>query len=138
MRRTISRETWEQIFTGYAAGVGLREIARRMGLPEGTVLYHAMRYGWTRQIKAATHPKPVIQSDTIAPLQPVAPAQAVLPARSVPLSVAAFVGECRERSKVCLSKFTAEAASAAAEHPNKLAIAGKVGRSLPLITPTLD
>jgi hypothetical protein len=30
MRRKIANETWEQIKTGYAAGVGLREIARKM------------------------------------------------------------------------------------------------------------
>jgi hypothetical protein len=30
MRRKITNETWEQIKTGYAAGVNLREIARKM------------------------------------------------------------------------------------------------------------
>ena len=35
MRRTISREVWEQIKTAYAAGIGLREIARNMGISEG-------------------------------------------------------------------------------------------------------
>ena len=54
MRRTITKETWEQIKTGYAAGVGLREIARKMNIPEGTVLAHANRHGWTQQIQVAT------------------------------------------------------------------------------------
>ena len=31
----------------YAAGAGLREIARKMNIPEGTVLAHAQRKGWT-------------------------------------------------------------------------------------------
>jgi hypothetical protein len=30
MRRKITNETWEQIKTGYAAGINLREIARKM------------------------------------------------------------------------------------------------------------
>ena len=46
----ISRETWEQVKIAYAAGAGLREIARKMNTPEGTVLAHAQRKGWTRQI----------------------------------------------------------------------------------------
>jgi hypothetical protein len=54
MRRKITNETWEQIKTGYAAGINLREIARKMNIPEGTVLAHAKRHGWTQQ-KAAEH-----------------------------------------------------------------------------------
>ena len=72
MRRKITRETWEQIKTGHTAGIGLREIARKMSIPEGTVLAHAKRHGWTQQIQVATQQ----QSDAITPLQ------------SVPLSVA--------------------------------------------------
>jgi DNA invertase Pin-like site-specific DNA recombinase len=48
MRRKITTETWEQFKTAYAAGVGLREIARKMNIPEGTVLAHAKRQGWTQ------------------------------------------------------------------------------------------
>jgi hypothetical protein len=51
MRRKITNETWEQIKTGYAAGINLREIARKMNIPEGTVLAHAKRHGWTQQIQ---------------------------------------------------------------------------------------
>jgi uncharacterized protein YjcR len=54
MLRKITNETWEQIKTGYAAGVGLREIARKMDIPEGTILAHAKRHGWTQQIQVAT------------------------------------------------------------------------------------
>jgi uncharacterized protein YjcR len=53
MRRKITNETWEQIKTAYAAGIGLREIARKMNIPEGTVLAHAKRHGWTQQIQVA-------------------------------------------------------------------------------------
>ena len=113
MRRKIPNETWEQIKTGYAAGVGLREIARKMNIPEGTVLAHAKRHGWTQQIQIATR-EVGVQSDAITPVQ------------SVPQSLAAILAERKERTRLGLSKYTAEAAERAAEHPDKLGIAGKV------------
>lgn len=45
MRRKITNQTWEQVETAYASGIGLREIARNMNIPEGTVLAHAKREG---------------------------------------------------------------------------------------------
>jgi hypothetical protein len=53
MRRTITNETWEQVKTAYAGGIGLREIARNMNIPEGTVLSRAKREGWTQGIQSA-------------------------------------------------------------------------------------
>jgi hypothetical protein len=38
MRCQISAETWEQLKTAFASGIRLREIARNMGTPGGTVL----------------------------------------------------------------------------------------------------
>ena len=67
MRRKITNETWEHIKTGYAAGINLREIARRMNIPEGTVLAHAKRHGWTQQIQVATRELSVMQSDAVDP-----------------------------------------------------------------------
>jgi hypothetical protein len=110
MRRKITNETWEQIKTGYAAGINLREIARKMNIPEGTVLAHAKRRGWTQQIQVATRQ----QSDAITPVQ------------SVPQSLASILNERKERTKLGLSKFAAEAAEEAGQHPNKLGIAAKV------------
>jgi hypothetical protein len=52
-RSKIPSERWEQIKTAHASGIGLREIARNMGIPEGTVLAHAKREGWTREIQNA-------------------------------------------------------------------------------------
>lgn len=49
----ISKSTWAEIRTAYASGIGLREIARNMGLPEGTVLARAKRESWTRQIESS-------------------------------------------------------------------------------------
>jgi len=53
MRRKITNETWEQVKTAFAAGIALREIARKMNIPEGTVLARAKREGWTREIQSA-------------------------------------------------------------------------------------
>ena len=110
MRRKITNETWEHIKTGYAAGINLREIARKMNIPEGTVLAHAKRHGWTQQIQVATQQ----QSDAITQVQ------------SVPQSIASILDERKDRAKLGLSKYAAEAAEEAAEHRDKLGIAGKV------------
>ena len=53
MRRTISPETWQQARTAHASGIGLRELARNMGIPEATVLARAKREVWTQQIQQA-------------------------------------------------------------------------------------
>jgi hypothetical protein len=68
----LSRDIWEQIKAGYAAGVGLREIARKMNVPEGTVLARAKREGWTQQIAAAKQAFVLPQSNAITPLQSIA------------------------------------------------------------------
>jgi hypothetical protein len=52
MKRMISAATWAEIRTAYASGIGLREIARNMGIPAGTVLARAKREGWTKQIQS--------------------------------------------------------------------------------------
>jgi hypothetical protein len=53
VRSRISVERWEQIKTAYASGVGLREIARAMNIPQGTVLARAKPEGWSRQVNDA-------------------------------------------------------------------------------------
>jgi hypothetical protein len=53
VRRRITKSTCAEIRTAYASGIGLREIARNMGLPEGTVLARAKREDWTREIQNA-------------------------------------------------------------------------------------
>ncbi len=68
----LSKNTWEQIKAGYAAGVGLRGIARKMNVPEGTVLARAKRERWTQQIAAATQAVALTQSNTITPTQSIA------------------------------------------------------------------
>lgn len=70
--RRISKETWEQIKTAYASGIGLRELARNMEIPAGTVLARAKREGWTQQIAAAKQAIALSQSNAISPLQSIA------------------------------------------------------------------
>ena len=69
MRDRISLEIWEQVKTAYAAGVGLREIARKMKIPEGTVLARAKRERWTKQLEEARAIALAPQSDAITPMQ---------------------------------------------------------------------
>jgi hypothetical protein len=114
IRSRISSERWEQIKTASAAGIGLREIARKMNISEGTVLARAKRHCWTQQIQVATGQLAVMQSDAITPV------------KSLPQSLAAILSERKERSRLGLSRFAAEAAKQAAEHRDKLSISGKV------------
>jgi hypothetical protein len=52
VRSRVSSDVWQQVKTAYASGIGLREIARNMSIPEGTVLARAKREGWTQQIQS--------------------------------------------------------------------------------------
>lgn len=51
--RKIPNSTWAEIRTAHASGIGLREIARNMSIPAGTVLARAKREGWTRSVRDA-------------------------------------------------------------------------------------
>ena len=86
MRRTITNEIWEQIKTAYASGLGLREIARNTGIPEGTVLARAKREGWTQQIQNA---KTLVKHEDSA--------LAVTPAEAVAISMQQRGERHRER-----------------------------------------
>jgi hypothetical protein len=89
MRRRITDDIWEQVKTAFASGIGLREIARNMGIPEGTVLARAKREGWTQQIQSA---KALVKRDdethAIAPFQ----------------AVAATLGELGEASRIAAAR----------------------------------
>lgn len=70
--RKLPNSTWAEIRTAHASGIGLRELARSMGIPAGTVLARAKRESWTRQIQAAksivrqSSPVPVAVGDAAA------------------------------------------------------------------------
>src|SRR5262249_27439007 len=68
-------------------------------------------------IQVATGQLAVMQSDAITPVHPV---------QSVPQSLAAILAERKDRTRLGLSRYVAHAAEQAAQHPDKLGIAGKV------------
>src|SRR5437867_10055342 len=72
VRRTITKVTWAEIRTAHASGIGLREIARNMGIPEGTVLARAKRDGWTREIQNAKALAKRENASAVTPVQAVA------------------------------------------------------------------
>ena len=53
MPRAISKSTWDQIKIARAAGATYDELAKRTGIPKGTLLAHAHRHGWTKDIAIA-------------------------------------------------------------------------------------
>jgi hypothetical protein len=65
MRSQISATTWDQIKTAHASGLGLREIARNMGIPTGTVLARASREQWARHIEAAKSLAKPLESEIV-------------------------------------------------------------------------
>jgi uncharacterized protein YjcR len=70
--RKLTSAEWEQVRVAYFAGTGLREIARRMGIPEGTVLARAKRENWSEKLANALAPVQSMQSLAITPAQSVA------------------------------------------------------------------
>jgi hypothetical protein len=108
--RRIPTETWEQVKIAYAAGAGLREIARRMSIPQGTVLAHAKRKGWTQQIQAAKQEAKLTQSNAVTPMQ----------------ALATTLNERKDKSRLHLSKYVVDASERAAQSNGNLEIAGKV------------
>ena len=49
----MTNETWAEIRTAHASGIGLREIARNMNIPAGKVLSRA---SWTQEIQKLASP----------------------------------------------------------------------------------
>jgi|SRR6266568_218315 len=72
-RGRISADVWEQTKTAYASVIGLREIARSMKIPEGTVLARAKREQWTQQVQSA---RALAKREDVAPA--VTPVEAVV------------------------------------------------------------
>jgi hypothetical protein len=58
MPRAISKTVWDQIKIARAAGASYGELAARTGISKGTILAHAHRHGWTRDVALARPPPP--------------------------------------------------------------------------------
>ena len=105
----ISKETWEQLKISYIAGAGLREIARNMNIPEGTMLARAKRHGWTRQIQTVRQQMDA-QSDAITPAE----------------AAANVLSTRKDKSRLNLSKYVTDASQTAAKSQGDLTIARHV------------
>jgi len=71
--RKVPGSQWAEIRTAFAAGVGLREMARKLGIPAGAVLARAKRENWsgqTRQAKTFASEEP--QSGALSVMQSAA------------------------------------------------------------------
>ena len=112
MRRKIAKSVWAEIKMAFATGsVSLREVARQMNIPPGTVLAHAKREGWTQEIQNA---KALVKREDLAP--------AVTPTEAV----AVTMNERKDKAKLNLSRYAVEASEEAANHRQKLKIARQV------------
>ena len=52
-RAAISKATWDQIKIARASGASYGQLAERTGIPKGTILAHAHRNGWTKDLALA-------------------------------------------------------------------------------------
>lgn len=98
-----------------AVAVGVREAARQMGISEDAVRQRSKREGWMASPKAAA------QRALAKPVTSVSP-NALSPADAL----ANVFSERKDRTRLGLSKYAAEAAEQAAGHRDKLSISGKV------------
>jgi len=110
LRSRISSDVWEQTKTAYASGIGLREIARNMNIPEGTVLARAKREGWSKQINDAKSLGKRDDKPRVTPME----------------AVAFTLNERKDKTKLHLSRYAVEASEKAANHRQKLKIARQV------------
>jgi len=108
--RRIPSEVWDQVKVAHASGVGLREIARNIDIPEGTVLAHAKRHGWAKQIEVAKTKAPAVQSNAITPAE----------------AAANVLSTRKDKSRLNLSKYVADASQTAAKSQGDLTIARHV------------
>src|SRR4030095_8547841 len=98
MSRAISKATWDQIKIARAAGASYDELAERTGISKGTILAHAHRNGWTKDI-ALARPK--------ADRQP--------PTHNVTDAITAILHERGQETKIKMSEFLLKAARQLAE-----------------------
>jgi len=61
-RKHLPESRWLEIRTAFASGIPLRQLARSMKIPVGTILGRSKRERWTQQIKSAKALVPVTAS----------------------------------------------------------------------------
>jgi len=105
MPRSISKATWDQIKIARAAGASYCELAERTGIPKGTILAHAFRHGWTKDLALAR------------PKEDNAP-----PAPDVTNAITAILHERGQQTRMHLSEFLVKAAKRLAERGEDVSI----------------
>ena len=98
MQRRISKTVWDQLKIARAAGASYGELAARIGISKGTILAHAHRHGWTRDI-ALARPKADAQS----------------PAIDITDAVTEILAERGQQTRMKMSEFLLKAARKLAE-----------------------
>ena len=95
--KRIPPETWREALLAHMAGAGLRELARKLGIPENSMLSRARREKWAEQIEAAK---------SLVPM--------TIPTASALEAVGSIMAERRESFQLGISQAVAKAATAAA------------------------
>jgi hypothetical protein len=97
-RPHISKATWDQIKIARAAGASYGELAERTGIAKGTLVAHAHRHGWTKDVALAR------------PRKDNAPA-----APNITDAITAILHERGQETKMKMSEFLLKAARQLAE-----------------------
>ena len=98
-RPRFHKATWDQIKITRASGVSYGQLAERTGIPKGTILAHAHRNGWTKDV-ALARPK----GEGTTPSGP-----------NVTDAITAILHERGQNTKMHLSEFLLKAAKQLAE-----------------------
>ena len=98
-RPHIPKATWDQIKIARASGASYGQLAERTGIPKGTILAHAHRNGWTKDV-ALARPK----GESGAPTTP-----------NVTDAITAILHERGQETKMKMSEFLLKAARQLAE-----------------------
>jgi hypothetical protein len=97
-RAAISKATWDHIKIARASGASYGQLAERTGIPKGTILAHAHRNGWTKDL-ALARPK----GDNTPP------------AHNITDAITAILHERGQETKMKMSEFLLKAARQLAE-----------------------
>ena len=98
-RPRIPKATWDQIKIARAAGASYGQLAEKTGISKGTILAHAHRNGWTKDVALA---RPKGESNTP-------------PGPNVTDAITAILHERGQQTKMKMSEFLLKAATQLAE-----------------------
>jgi hypothetical protein len=97
-RAAISKATWDQIKIARASGASYGQLAEKTGISKGTILAHAHRFGWTKDVALAR-----------------ARAERNPPGPNITDAITAILHERGQETKMKMSEFLLKAARQLAE-----------------------